>query len=392
MAIAHQRRHRLLYALLRLPLGLYGRLRFGFHAQPVPDVSGPCLILANHNADFDPFLLSIPFRQQMYFVASEHIFRWGVFSRFIHWVVAPIARRKGMTDATAALQILKILKQGGHVCLFAEGDRSFNGRTGPIHKTVGRLAQRSGATVITYRLSGAYLSTPRWSTHHRRGSTSGKLVGIYPPQALAEMTEQQVSERVAQDLLEDAFATQLAFPARYRGKKLAEQLETALFLCPRCGKGATLHSADDRFFCSCGLSLRYTEFGFFSGDQVPFRTVAAWDDWQLAQLPAFLAIQGETPFFRDEGQTLRKLEQKEHRAQTVAAGAVQMSRSTFQVGECVFPLEKITQMAIYGRANLVFSSEGENYELRFRGAVSARKYLLAYQSLIAAAPQQTGGK
>ena len=96
----------------------------GFSSACYAPTAGPMLIVANHNADLDPVFLSMAFREHMYFVASEHIFRWGLWSKLIVALFDPISRSKGMTDARAALQILRRLKSGYNVCLFAEGNRS----------------------------------------------------------------------------------------------------------------------------------------------------------------------------------------------------------------------------------------------------------------------------
>lgn len=74
----------------------------GFSSACYAPTAGPMLIVANHNADLDPVFLSMAFREHMYFVASEHIFRWGLWSKLIVALFDPISRSKGMTDARGA--------------------------------------------------------------------------------------------------------------------------------------------------------------------------------------------------------------------------------------------------------------------------------------------------
>jgi 1-acyl-sn-glycerol-3-phosphate acyltransferase len=69
------RRHVVIWKILRTILTPWLRWRFNFIAEPV-DIEGPYLVFANHNTNWDPLLLACSFRQQMYYVASEHIFRW----------------------------------------------------------------------------------------------------------------------------------------------------------------------------------------------------------------------------------------------------------------------------------------------------------------------------
>lgn len=45
-----------------------------------------------------------------------------------------------------------------YVCIFPEGNRSFNGLTGDILPTIGRVAGRCGMKLVTYRIEGGYLN------------------------------------------------------------------------------------------------------------------------------------------------------------------------------------------------------------------------------------------
>ena len=72
------KRHVFIYRLLWWPVTAVAKLKFNFKAKTVPPAEGACLILSNHNTDWDPLLVTCSFRKRhMYFVASEHIFHWG---------------------------------------------------------------------------------------------------------------------------------------------------------------------------------------------------------------------------------------------------------------------------------------------------------------------------
>jgi len=154
--------HRLFYKAVRIIIMPYLRRRFGFRFIKSKTPDCPSLILSNHNTDWDPFFLSQSFPDHMYFVASEHIFRWGLASRMIKYLAAPIPRAKATNEIRTVKQVLRMLKSGYNVCIFAEGNRSFNGETSDISASTGKLVKQSGAALITYRLRGGYFTQPRW--------------------------------------------------------------------------------------------------------------------------------------------------------------------------------------------------------------------------------------
>ena len=85
---------------------------------------------------------------------------------------------------------------------------SFNGVTGEIPPATGKLAKAAGASLITYRFEGGFLSQPRFSVKARKGKITGHLVHIYKPEELKTMSDEQMNEAIKRDLYEDAYAVQ----------------------------------------------------------------------------------------------------------------------------------------------------------------------------------------
>ena len=366
------RRHRIcwriLYTLLRVPIEHIFSLT---HEDVSPE--GPCFVIANHVTDYDPILLAMSFpRTDLYFVASEHLFRKGLISRLLLWAMAPISRSKGSQGTDTVKACLRHLKVGHAVCIFAEGDATWDGRSGRIFPATGKLVRASGASLMTYRLEGGYLSRPRWSSTLRRGRIFGHPVHLYSPEELKKMRAEEINALIERDICEDAWARQRKEHVRFRGKRLAENLELALFCCPRCGKIGTLRSHGDRLNCDCGFSVRYGEEGFFDPPD-PFETVADWEDWQqqkLLNLPAGK----DGAVFADEGISLTRVAGG-HREEALGTGQLSLFPNRLQWGDLSFPLERVENMAMVQKYRLLFSSDGRYYELRAERGVNLRKYL-----------------
>ena len=339
-------------------------------------VDGPVLLVPNHVCAWDPLLVAMSLKdKQVYYVASEHLFRMGPVSQLIEFLVAPIPRRKASTGTDTVKACLRHLREGHSICLFAEGEQSWNGRNIPIFPATGKLVKSSGATLVTYRLEGAYLSLPRWGKGIRRGKVYGHPVGIYPPEQLKNMTPKEINALIERDTAEDAWERQRLSPVRYEGKRRAEGLERALYLCPRCRRIGTLHTKNNRIFCDCGLDLEYTETGFFDPEQ-PFSNLADWDDWQREQLRRreFTRPAEKGLLFSDGGVTLTKVGAG-HSEEPLGAGTLQMYEDRLVCADICFPLSDISYMADVLASRLLLTVKGQYYEILAKNGVSFRKYL-----------------
>ncbi len=367
--------------------------KFNYHFEKVVPHNQPYIVLVNHNTDYDPLMVGVSFPRLLYYVASDHIFRWGFISKLIMFLVDPIPRMKAVTETETVKQILRRMKAGANVCIFAEGNRSFTGETGAIPESTGKLIKRSGVALITYRLDGGYFSSPRWSRTIRRGVMSGRKVREYSPEEIKNMTAAELNEAIKNDLYVNAYEEQRKHPIDYNGLKLAENLETALYLCPCCGNVATLKSQEDRFYCPCGLDLRYTSKGYFvslDGNLPPFSTVADWSRWQSTRVTELVtnikASAWDQPILSDKDQSLW-LVNKARKSQFVGKGELYLYKDkislVFEDGkEQTFCLDQISDMAIHGQMVLIFStSDRKSYEIKSNHPRSALKYRDYYEIL-----------
>ena len=373
------RRHVWIYRFLSVLVRPVLRAKFNLSGEKL-QADGPFLLVSNHVTGWDPLLVGVCLGgRQAYFVASEHIFRLGLLTKVLHWLLAPIPRRKASTGMDTVKACLRHLHAGHSVCLFAEGEQCWDGRTGPIFPATGKLAKSSGAALVTFRLEGGYLSLPRWGKHICRGAVHGHPVGVYSPEELKKLSPQEINALIERDIAEDAWARQRQRPVRYRGKRRAEGMERALYACPGCRRIGTLRTDRDRVFCPCGFERRYTEYGFFEPRE-PFETLADWDLWQRELLRARdFAHEGDL-LFQDEGLELKRV-QSDHREELLALGTLRQVEDRLECADWRFPRPEIRSMAMVQTHLLLFSSGGNYYQLRSSTGVNLRKYLEIWKEL-----------
>lgn len=376
--------HRFVFRVLQIVMGPFLKRKLNYSYEKVKPSSRPYVILANHNTDYDPLLIGLAFPDHMYYVASEHIFRWGFVSKLINFLVAPIPRVKGTTEINTVMNIFKRLKAGANVCMFAEGNRSFSGETGEIPVSTGKLIKKSGVALITFRLDGGYFTSPRWSKTIRRGMMKGRKVKEYSVEELKNMTWEEINTAIKNDLYVDAYEEQKKNPIEYKGKKLAEDLETALYLCPKCSGIATLKSEDDRLFCSCGMDLKYDSYGYFSSnnnEMPPFETVLEWCRFQDRNLREDIERIRKLPsdklIYFDKDQTLWKADWGKNNL--IGKGSLLLYNDRL-VFDCVdkkytFELKNILDLGIIGQRVIAFATnDRQAYEIKSEHPRSALKY------------------
>lgn len=385
-------RHRLVQGLVFYPAKFSFFLFYRLRTERFTAWSDgrPCLILANHTTPLDPICLGTSFHFPIYYVASDHVLRSGLAGKLLSFLVKPIPIVKSRLDLQTIKDMLRVVSERGSICLFPEGNRNFNGETAYISPSVAKLAKQLGVPLVLYRFEGGYFTAPRWADSIRRGRMTGRAVRVLSAEEIKRMPAAELYGVIQSELHADAYEVQRQGPVRFRGKRLAEALERVLYLCPACRGMATLKSAGDTVSCPCGLSARYTQYGFLERmgeNELPFHTVLEWDRWQKQTLPEWLAASltqdSREPLAEDAGQRLYEC-RRAGRNTLLGEGRFSLyaDRFLFEGGSKVFdfPLCSVSKVVIQGKQSLQFTdAEGRTYEVKSQFPRSALKYLNLFE-------------
>lgn len=363
---------RVLYAIV-VP---FVKLKFNSYPDNIK-VDGPCIVISNHVSAWDPLLLGHSFpKMKLYFVASEHLLRMGFLSRLLQLFLEIIPRKKAAMGTDTVMGILRHLKAGHAVCLFAEGNSSWDGLSAKVFPATGKLVRTSGATLVTFRIEGGYLSAPRWGKGTRRGKVKGQKVGIYTPEQLKTMKPDEITELINRDIFEDAWERQKIEKIPFKGRNTARYIERVVFLCPKCRKIGGLKGEGKMLRCTCGLETRFTDIGFFD-PPVPFENIAQWDKWQQQAIKDDDYVHGDS-LFGDGDMSLTAIN-ADHEETPIARGDLLATADAINCAGHEFAFAEIDMMSLVQAKILLFSHQGNYYEIRANKPSCHRKYLSVWE-------------
>lgn len=373
----HAKRHRLVWILARPVVDVLVRILYKYTPE-YADIPGPFLVVCNHNTDWDPLLMGISFRKEhVYFVSSEHVLR-SRFGKLLIWLLDPIGRQKGGSAADTVLTMMRRLKKGYNVAVFPEGNRSWDGVTREFVATTGKLVRSSGASLVTYRIDGGYFANPRWAGGSiRRGKTRGHVVNVYTPEQLKAMKPDEINECIKNDLHVDAYEEQRKNPTPFKGRNLAQHMETLLFICPRCGGIHTLHSRGDTLSCdSCDFSVRYLPTGFLTGGDIPWDNIRDWNHWQDGEIRRLCDEAGDKPIFTDTAMHTNHILSGRSR-EVLGQGEMRLYRDRLELPGVTLPLEAISGISLRGPQDIYFGTKENHYQVGSSQVRCTVKYLTA---------------
>jgi hypothetical protein len=321
----------------------------------------PFVLLANHSFAMDVVHVPLPFRITPQIVASRDMFVNPLERFVLSYVARCIMAPKGGGDVRTVKELMRAVAAGYPVLLFPEGDISFFGRSGELPKAVAMLVRKLGLDVITCRVSGGYLSAPRWA----KAARGGRAIELRYELALssaeaAALSLGEIHGRIASRLAHDEYASQRSLMARHPAKRGAEGLEDVLYVCPSCRAIASMAASGNELSClSCGAKGSLDEYGFLRG--WAYDSPADWDRFQKglsAELRrAAFSSSGALSIndYRALKQTKLGAVRVEYRDATLAlSGALNRE----------FGLSSLSDVSLTMRSNLNFSCEGVDYLLK----------------------------
>lgn len=369
-----KRRHRIFHFFFRWIANLVFRLKYNFKSKKYKLPKGAHLILFNHPSNFDPIFVGATFNRPTYFIANEDLFSLGFASKLINFLVAPIPKQKSVRDTSAIKTAIKIVEEGGNIGVSPEGNRTYSGEINFIDMSIVKFARLLKVPIVLYTIKGGFGVNPRFSTKVRKGKIKGQVEKI--------LTVEEIKKLSNEDLLKEIInvlnVNDVKLGLEFKGKNLAEDLESALYVCPKCKSMSKMYSKRDTLSCmNCNLEINYTsKLRFESND--PNFTFETVNDYYVWQNDFMKKSNYKNIVFSDEKIVLSNAHRK-RRKKALISGKIKLDREKIVVtGENEtkeFYLKDIVSLAVLFHNILIINLEDTKYHINGDSKFNALKYL-----------------
>jgi len=129
---------------------------------------GPCVLVPNHQSLLDPFVVQGVCPREVATMTKSTQFGSPLF-RWLLGRVSAFPVRRYRVDPQAVRVLMRRLSEGKVVCVYPEGERSWDGRLQPFRRGTMRVLLRAGVPVIPVGIQGMYDVWPRWRRRPRAG-------------------------------------------------------------------------------------------------------------------------------------------------------------------------------------------------------------------------------
>ncbi|MDC7225413.1 MAG: lysophospholipid acyltransferase family protein [Spirochaetales bacterium] len=265
----------------------------------------PFILMGNHAHAQDPYMIGHFMNHTVNYMANID----GVsdIQRRLSNLVGAYGKKKGASDFAALKQTINLLKNGNAIGIFPEGDRSWDGSTVDFIPGTASIAKRYKVPIRIAKMTGAYLTEPRWADYPRRGRVLIDFRTI-TVEEIALMSATELEKKICSMLKHNDIKDPLNNEIVFTGENLASGIQRIIWFCPECGAQDSINGSGDKIICSvCGKNwqldgnLRISPTGRAGAD------LKDWIDMQADEMKKICESAGDAVLTRTDDITLSEV-------------------------------------------------------------------------------------
>lgn len=243
-------------------------------------IDGPYIFISNHASRLDYIFTGIPvLPKRMNYVAGYNEFHRSHLSLVFN-LLHVIPKKNFVPDIYTIKEILRVLKAGGRICIFPEGMSSISGANQPVAIGTGKLIKKAKLPVYYSVIRGGYLTSPKYNLRDRCGRVEVEVDQLFTAEQIETLTPAEIESIINKAIYHDDYAWNKEQQNHYDiGDNGAEDLETLLFWCPKCGRQHVMATEGNRIYCTeCGNGATLTD----TYELIPFDDTCVIPETQTA--------------------------------------------------------------------------------------------------------------
>ena len=249
--------------LTKVVVGILNKLTktsFTYNARPSEE-EGPIVMIANHASRVDyQFTAPACYPKRLNYVVGYNEF-FCFPNKLLLRLMQVIPKKNFTPDTHTIRQILRVVKNGGSICIMPEGMSSITGMAQPVMPGSGKLIKKLGVPVYYSKIAGGYMTYTKHCLDERRGRIEVTVDRMFTSEQLAELSPGQIEDTMNRLLAHDDYIWNKEKQVRFNGKgQMAKNLGDLLYLCPKCGAVYQMDCEGNTMRCrACGNTIEIDE-------------------------------------------------------------------------------------------------------------------------------------
>ena len=214
----------------------------------------PFVVVANHGTFFDPWIIGGYSMHPFAIMINDDGFRGKGVSQWYLRQIGTIPKRKGASDFKAMKTSMQRLRERYPVCIFPEGQTSWDGETQLLYKGLEKIVKKMQCPLVIYKLQGNFLTKPWWAHTIRKGRILISMK-VVQPSDYKQLSSDELFDLIKSSIYQNEIKDQSNLEYPFKGNNLAEGLERFVWICMHCGSEDTISTKGSTISCSsCGKS------------------------------------------------------------------------------------------------------------------------------------------
>jgi 1-acyl-sn-glycerol-3-phosphate acyltransferase len=334
----------------------------------------PFIVISNHGTFFDPWIIGKYSPHPCAYMANDDGFRGKGISQWYLRGIGAFPKKKGGSDFKAMKTTLELLKDGFPVCIFPEGQTTWDGETQLMYKGIEKLIKKSKVPLVCAKLQGNFLTKPWWAKTVRQGKIRLTLTTIKPAE-IDQMSTDQLFEKITSMIYQNEIKDPKNLETQFSGTNLTSGLERLAWICMHCGEEDTLVTYNNTLECtSCKHSWEMDGHCRLKAKSPDAKSFEDLKDWIDAHKEKILSkINSDEHLITSASFTITMSKENDDLVNftDIDTGTLQLTKSELKFTSASntyqWPIDKVEDAVIQKQDIFEFRDENTHYRFLFSG-------------------------